>query len=102
MKYNIKTDILSDDRILQEITQEHEGIKTTMLRQVFDTTERQAQEALVKLGWIRPKDKERIKNILLRQIGDTKECPACAASFILSSEDTEDVLDIYRELFKKK
>lgn len=64
MEYKIKTDILSDDRILQEVTQEHEGIETKMLRQVFDTTDKQAQAALVKLGWIRPEDKERIRKIL--------------------------------------
>lgn len=64
MKYNIKTDILPSDRILQEVTQEHEGIETKMLRHVFDTTDKQAQEALVKLGWIRPEDKEEIRKIL--------------------------------------
>lgn len=65
MQYNLKTDILNDGRILQEITQEHEGLVTTIIRNVFDTAEKQAQEALVKLGWIRPEDKERIRRGLV-------------------------------------
>lgn len=100
MEYKIKTDIFEGGRILQEVNMEHNDIVTKILRQVFDTTDKQAQEALVKLGWIRPEDKERIKRVLLRQIGNTRACPNCRYYFIPKDRTCEDALDIYRELFK--
>ena len=83
MKYNIKTDIQLNSRILQEVTREHEGVESTILRQVFDTADKQAQQALVEMGWIPPAHKERIGKILIDQ-------------------GTDEALAIYMELFKPR
>lgn len=72
MKFNIKTDVF-ERSILQEVTREHEGAIETILRQVFDTTEKQAREALVKLGRIRPEDKEEIRKILSKYAHEDTE-----------------------------
>lgn len=102
MEYKIKTDMFEDGKILQEVKREHEGVEETILRQVFDATDKQAQEALVKLGWLRPEDKERIRRVLLRQIGDARECPNCRYYFIPKDRTCEEAFDIYNEIFRKE
>lgn len=102
MKYTVSTDILKDERILQEIKHEHNDIETTIMRDVFDVKEKQLRDALVKLGWIPPEDKKRIRRVLVLQIGDSRECPKCYHHFTPQDETQQDAIDLYRELFKKK
>lgn len=58
MKYIMNTSIFRDGKIVQEVDTEHEDILTKIIREVFDTKEKQLIEALIKLGWTPPKEGE--------------------------------------------
>jgi hypothetical protein len=59
MKYVITTSI-EGNKIIQEGRYEDElnSVRTKMVRKILNTEEQQVKDALIKLGWTPPKDKE--------------------------------------------
>ena len=52
MKYEINTSILSDDDILQEVAfVNDQGVRETIIREIFELREQGIIDALHKLGW---------------------------------------------------
>jgi hypothetical protein len=52
--YNVKTEPHADGKIEQVVESVADGVRTVILRQVFDSMEEQVRTSLMKLGWIAP------------------------------------------------
>lgn len=57
-KFEIKTQVIDNAIIEQETLSIVHDYKEQVVRQLFDTREKQIREALIKLGWTPPKENE--------------------------------------------
>jgi len=54
MKYKVKTEVLPNGIIEQDVILLRDKIAQTISRTVIDTQEQQTRDALIKLGWTPP------------------------------------------------
>lgn len=62
-KIVVDTDITSDGRIFQEVSEIFNDVMTSIMRTVIDTKEQQAIDALIRLGWTPPVQLQKVADV---------------------------------------
>lgn len=64
MKYEIKTQVMSNGDLSQTVNRLTEDASETLRHQVIQISDQQVREAMIKLGWTPPQDGQLTEKVL--------------------------------------